>query len=131
MRLLEVRVGTSVGAGCVGDILSNQTFYQKEKIVIVLDVKFNLKDGCVDEAISAMKDVAAETLKETGCAEYRFALPLSDGGPIVLFEEWESQEALNAHFETSHLAAFRGKMEELLAEPPVIRRYVVSEAGPL
>ncbi len=99
--------------------------------MIVLDVKFHLKDGCFDEAVAAMKEVAVETLKETGCSEYRFALPLSEGNPIVLFEEWESQDALNAHFETSHLAAFRAKMEEVLAEPPVIRRYVVSEAGPL
>ena len=99
--------------------------------MIVLDVKFHLKDGCFDQAVEAMKEVASETLQENGCAEYRFALPMNEGEPIVLFEEWESQDALNAHFETSHLAAFRAKMEEVLAEPPVIRRYVVSEAGPL
>ncbi|QEG23056.1 putative quinol monooxygenase [Mariniblastus fucicola] len=99
--------------------------------MIVLDVKFNVKDGCFDDAVAAMKTVAAETLKEDGCAEYRFALPVSEGGPIVLFEEWESQEKLDAHFETSHLAAFRAKMDEVLNEPPTIRRYVVSEAGSL
>jgi len=99
--------------------------------MIVLDVKFHLKDGCRDEAVAAMKICAAETLKENGCAEYRFALPINDGEPIVLFEEWESQDHLNAHFETSHLATFRGKMEEVLSQPPVIRRYVVSEAGSL
>ena len=86
--------------------------------MIVLDVKFNLKDGCLDEAVAAMKLVAAEVLKEQGCAEYRFALPMSEGLPIVLFEEWESQDALNAHFKTSHLGEFRGKMEKLLSEPP-------------
>ena len=99
--------------------------------MIVLDVKFNLKEGCFDEAVAAMKEVAAETLKEDGCVEYRFALPFSEGLPIVLFEEWESQEALEAHFETTHLAAFREKMEKVLTGPAVIRRYVVSEAGPL
>jgi len=101
------------------------------KTMIVLDVKFIVKDGCHDEAVAAMKEVAAETLKEAGCAEYRFAIPFAKGDPIVLFEEWESQDALNAHFETSHLAAFREKMKQLLAEPATIRRYVVSEAGPL
>ena len=99
--------------------------------MIVLDVKFNLKEGCQDEAVAAMKIVAAETLKENGCAEYRFALPINDGDPIVLFEEWESQDALNAHFETEHLATFRARMKEVLSEPAVIRRYVVSEAGSL
>jgi quinol monooxygenase YgiN len=99
--------------------------------MIVLDVKFNLKEGCFEEAVAAMKEVALETLKENGCAEYRFALPIEPGLPIVLFEEWESQDALNAHFETAHLAAFRGKMERVLSEPPIIRRYVVSEAGAL
>lgn len=99
--------------------------------MIVLDVKFLLKDGSHDEAVAAMKSVAAETLKENGCAEYRFALPMNEGDPIVLFEEWESQDALNAHFETAHLAEFRAKMEKVLNEPPIIRRYVVSEAGSL
>lgn len=99
--------------------------------MIVLDVKFNLKEGCFDEAVAAMKIVAAETLKENGCAEYRFALPIEKGLPIVLFEEWESQDALNAHFETSHLATFRAAMEKVLNEPATIRRYVVSEAGAL
>jgi quinol monooxygenase YgiN len=99
--------------------------------MIVLDVKFNVKDGCFDEAVAAMKIVAAETLQESGCAEYRFALPVNSGDPIVLFEEWASQDALNAHFETAHLAAFREKMQEVLVEPAQIRRYVVSEAGPL
>lgn len=99
--------------------------------MIVLDVKFVVKDGCHDEAVAAMKEVAAETLKEAGCAEYRFALPFAKGEPIVLFEEWESQDALNAHFETAHLAAFRAKMEQVLTGPATIRRYVVSEAGPL
>lgn len=99
--------------------------------MIVLDVKFNLKEGCRDEAVAAMNIVAPEVLKENGCAEYRFALPMADGLPIVLFEEWESQDALNAHFETEHLAKFRATMKELLSEPPIIRRYVVSEAGSL
>jgi len=99
--------------------------------MIVLDVKFHLKDGCHDEAVAAMKTVAAQTLKENGCAEYRFALPMNAGEPIVLFEEWESQDALNAHFETEHLGKFRAKMEEVLEQPPIIRRYVVSEAGSL
>lgn len=99
--------------------------------MIVLDVKFTVKDGCLDEAVAAMNQVAEETLKEEGCAEYRFAMPFSPGNPIVLFEEWDSQEALNAHFETPHLAAFREKMEELLSEAASIRRYVVSEAGPI
>ena len=99
--------------------------------MIVLDVKFNVKEGCLGEAVEAMKIVAAETLNENGCVEYRFALPFEEGLPIVLFEEWESQDALNAHFETTHLAEFRAKMDEVLAEPPTIRRYVVSEAGAL
>lgn len=99
--------------------------------MIVLDVKFHLKDGCRDEAVEAMKTVAAATLQENGCTEYRFALPMKEGDPIVLFEEWESQDALNAHFETEHLGNFRAKMQEVLSEPPIIRRYVVTEAGSL
>ena len=34
---------------------------------------------------------------EQGCLEYTFAADPLDSGRVVLFERWESQEALDAH----------------------------------
>lgn len=99
--------------------------------MIVLDVKFKLKSGCLDQATAAMRACAAKTIAEIGCNAYRFATAFDGEYPIVLFEEWDSQAALDAHFETAHLQHFRTQMSELLESPPVITRYVVSESGPL
>jgi len=99
--------------------------------MIVLAVRFHIKPDCKEEALASMKKVAAATLQESGCVEYRFFADLEDEDKVFLFEEWESQEFLSAHFETEHLAAFRADMDRVLVQPPAIRKYEVGSAGPL
>ncbi len=97
--------------------------------MIVLAVRFHIKPDCKAEALASMKKVAAATLEESGCTEYRFFADLENDDKVFLFEEWESQDHLAGHFETEHLAAFRADMDRLLIEPPTIRKYEVSAAG--
>jgi quinol monooxygenase YgiN len=99
--------------------------------MIVLDVKFLIKEDCIAEAKAAMKVCAEATLKEEGCNEYRFATEFGAEDRVVLFEEWRSQGDLDLHFETPHLQHFRSQMADALVEPPSITRYLVSESGPL
>lgn len=99
--------------------------------MIVLAVRFNIKPECLEEAIEAMKVVQAATVQEEGCVEYRCFPDFEDANKVFLFEEWESQAHLESHFETTHLADFRSQMDTVLVEPPSIRRYEVSSAGPL
>lgn len=99
--------------------------------MIVLAVRFQIKPECHQDAIDAMKVVQEATLQEDGCAAYHFFADFDDKCKVFLFEEWESQKHLESHFETSHLGEFRTHMERVLVEPPAIRRYEVSDAGPL
>ena len=99
--------------------------------MIVLAVRFQVKPEHHKETIEAMKVVRAATIQEKGCVEYSFYSDFDDTNKVFLFEEWESQASLEAHFETSHLAEFRAQMERFLVSPPSIRRYQVSDAGPL
>jgi quinol monooxygenase YgiN len=41
---------------------------------------------------------------EPGCRCYRFYTDLEDPNCFRIFEEWESEEALKAHFQTPHMA---------------------------
>lgn len=60
-----------------------------------------------------MAEMMAETQKEEGCVSYDFSNDFSDPTVIHLFEEWESQVHLEAHFVAPHMGIFRGKLGEL------------------
>ena len=84
-----------------------------------------------DTAIAAAVTVMEETAKEAGCISYTFSSDLSDPGCFRIFEEWESQEALDAHFTTPHMAVFQGKIGDLGVKSMKVQKYQVSSVGPL
>lgn len=44
---------------------------------------------------------------EDGCHEYCYAVDVADPGLIRIFEAWSDQAALDAHFQTPHMATWR------------------------
>lgn len=44
---------------------------------------------------------------EDGCLEYSYAEDVAEPGLIRVFEAWRDQAALDAHFQTPHMAAWR------------------------
>ena len=61
---------------------------------------------------SAKIDMMRNSRAEAGCLEYTFAADPIDPGRVVLFERWESQEALDAHLAAVR-AAPRSSAEEV------------------
>ena len=47
------------------------------------------------------------TRAEDGCAAYAYAEDVAEPGLIRIFEIWRDQAALDAHFQTAHMAAWR------------------------
>ena len=84
-----------------------------------------------DAAIAAARDVMQETHKEPGCISYTFSTDLADDGLFHVFEEWESQDALDAHFKTPHMATFQGAMGGFGIQEMKIQRYEVASVGSL
>jgi quinol monooxygenase YgiN len=83
------------------------------------------------EAIERGLWMSRLTEAEPGCRRYRFYADLADPERLFLFEEWESEEALRAHFATPHMAEFSRVLPGLVASPPVVMRYDVGEARAL
>lgn len=81
-----------------------------------------------DEAIRIARTMAAATRQESGCVTYRFSVDVDDPNTLLLFEEWETEEALGRHFQTPHMEAFRAALPDLLGGAPMLRRYVVASA---
>jgi quinol monooxygenase YgiN len=84
-----------------------------------------------EEAARVALAMAEATRREAGCRAYRFSTDLADPNLFLVFEEWESAEALARHFESAHMRVFRERLPGLVAGPPAIRRYEVSSAGPM
>jgi quinol monooxygenase YgiN len=84
-----------------------------------------------EAAIAAGKVMMEATRKEAGCAAYVFSADVEDDGVIHLFEQWESQEALAAHFKAPHMAAFQKAIPGFGVREMSVQRYEVSSVGPL
>jgi quinol monooxygenase YgiN len=60
-----------------------------------------------------------------------FSAELDDPGALRIFEEWESEEALRAHFATPHMARFQKAIIGLPIKSSSVLRYDVSRVGPV
>jgi len=54
-----------------------------------------------------MLEMLAVSRAEDGCLEYSYGEDVADPGLIRVFEVWRDQTAIDAHFQTPHMAAWR------------------------
>jgi quinol monooxygenase YgiN len=84
-----------------------------------------------DAAVEAAIEMMEATRKESGCISYTFSADLADPGAFRIFEEWESQEALDAHFAAPHMAKFQKQVGGLGVREMKVQRYEIASVGPL
>ncbi len=82
-------------------------------------------------AQAAARAIAEATRQEEGCLSYAFYSDLERPGVYRVFEEWESLAALQNHFETEHMKAFREVLAAVKVLSRDIKRYEVTEIAPL
>ena len=82
-------------------------------------------------ALAAALAMAVETRKEAGCITYGFFADVEDENTFRIFEEWQSQAHLDAHFRTAHIAQFRETVGALDPLERDVSRYVVAEISKL
>jgi quinol monooxygenase YgiN len=80
-----------------------------------------------DQMVSAGRAVAEASRAEPGCHEYGFWADPDHLGRFRVFEEWESQQALEEHFATSHFADFGAALGDLGVTGMEVNRYVDPE----
>lgn len=84
-----------------------------------------------EKAEAAAREMMSETRKETGCISYTFSADLEAPGRYRIFEEWENDEALGAHFASPHMARFQKAVGALGVKEMQVQRYEVAKVGPL
>ncbi len=79
-----------------------------------------------DAALAGIADLVAATRAEDGNLEYRYSADLGEPDRINIEERWESEDALNIHAATAHMATFFGLIAPCIGGSVSIVRYDVS-----
>jgi quinol monooxygenase YgiN len=85
------------------------------------------RDAALADTVDGMKATHAEA----GCVAYAFSADLVDPAKILLFEKWESADALAAHGKSAHLKEMQGKMGGWGITGVEILKYEIASEGPL
>ena len=75
--------------------------------MIFLIATLRIRPDSFASVMEAVKPCLAATRLEAGCLSYDLTVNVADPEELVFIERWESQAALDAHFETPHLKAWR------------------------
>lgn len=82
-------------------------------------------------AETAFDRMRAATLAEPGCISYQAYLDRTDPGVVFLFERLRSQDYLDAHFATAHMAEFGAALAACGVRGMEVRKYAVSADCPV
>jgi quinol monooxygenase YgiN len=82
------------------------------------------------KARPAMAAMVAASRAEDGCAEYAYGEDVLDPGLIHVKEVWRDQAALDRHFASPHIAAWRAAWPGLGIRDRALRVYDVTSPRP-
>ena len=99
--------------------------------MIVIAGTVPIKTERWDDAKALVAKMVAASVKEAGCISYQFHTAATAEHTFFLFEEWESEGALAAHFQTEHLQNFMKEAPNLLDGPIDAKKYTVEKSEPL
>ena len=86
-----------------------------EQITIIARIK--AKPGMEQRMQQDLLSLLAPTQSEAGCITFDLLVDDQNPAVFVLYENWESQAALDAHFQQPYVKQVLKAYEETLAEP--------------
>ncbi len=91
--------------------------------MIIVSGTFEIDASQRDEALRVGATMAGASLAEPGCVTYGFWADPADPARLRVFEEWETEEALTAHFGTAHMTEFVAALPGLGVRNADVWRY--------
>ena len=86
--------------------------------VIRVLVPTTVEQGDLAEVLRLYDELVTETRKEDGCINYELLQRTENPCELVLVEEWESQEHLDAHTHTEHFVRLVEALDKLETAAP-------------
>lgn len=99
--------------------------------MIILHASFPIDPDRRGEALDLADTLVERSNEEPGTIEYRATTDVGDEHVIRFFEQYENEEALEAHTETEHFQTFEERLPDLLAGEPKVVQFEVSDATEL
>ena len=97
--------------------------------MILIAGTMQIKADKLEGAKAAMATMMEATAAEPGNLAYFFSQSLGDANLVHIFEKWESEEALNEHMGSEHMAAFMGALAEAIESAEVKKYEGASESN--
>lgn len=95
--------------------------------MIVSHGKFVIRPDQLERAKDIFRDMVERSREEPGCITYDFFESITNPNVMMLFQEWESMDTINAHFATEHMESFLSQLPELLEGEVVTHRYALQD----
>jgi autoinducer 2-degrading protein len=95
--------------------------------MIVTCVYVHVKPDTVDRFINATIVNHRETVKERGNIRFDFVQQADDLSRFMIYEVFESEEAISDHKKTTHYQIWRDTVADFMAEPRKGIRYNIIE----
>jgi quinol monooxygenase YgiN len=99
--------------------------------VIIVAGTVRLDPAKLDVARGPMLKMIAASRVEDGCFGYSYALDVEELGLVRVFEVWRDRAALEAHFQTPHIAEWRAAWPIIGISERRLDSYDVSGTMPL
>ncbi|MBL4682899.1 MAG: antibiotic biosynthesis monooxygenase [Pseudomonadales bacterium] len=96
--------------------------------MIIVHGTFPIRLEVREKALDLMRQMSSATREEEGCVSYEFFIGLSNPNTLLLFQEWETVDALHDHFKTPHMELFLKELPDILDGEVSTRRYEVRSA---
>ena len=82
--------------------------------------KIPIKEGKVEEAIAAVKELMVQVAREEGTLLYTLNRDPSSPNTLVIMERYKDKAAFDAHTSTPHFKAFFAKSKAFIGGRPEI-----------
>ena len=94
--------------------------------MLIVLAEVTVEAGAAEQVRDALQTMETETLKEPGCQTYAFSVDVTNPTMIRITEKWDDMAALEAHFNTPHMAAFGGAIAQIKPKGMDVKVYEVA-----
>lgn len=94
--------------------------------MLIVAAEVSVSEDAVENVRDALQKMETESRKEPGCQTYAFSVDVNDASTLRIFERWDSMEALETHFKTSHMASFGVTISKIQPKSMNVKVYEIA-----
>ena len=93
--------------------------------MIVMHATVPVDPDSREEALELARDLAEASREEAGVVDYRVATDAEDPNLVRVFEQYEDEDAVDAHMASDHFESFQADVAAHLDGEPTLYRFDV------